>query len=55
MAHTEPSLACEPLTNAAALAGKIALIERGTCNFVDKIRRAQVRVRSPRGLARPHP
>jgi hypothetical protein len=28
--------ACTPLTNAAAVAGKIALIERGTCGFVVK-------------------
>ncbi len=29
----EPDLACEPITNAAALAGKVALIRRGACTF----------------------
>lgn len=33
--------ACEPLTNASALAGKIALIERGTCLFQDKLTRVE--------------
>ncbi len=28
--------ACEPLTNGAEVAGNIALIDRGDCNFVDK-------------------
>ena len=28
--------ACSPVTNASALAGKIALIDRGTCTFVSK-------------------
>ncbi len=32
---------CEPLLNAAALANRIALVERGQCSFVDKVRRAQ--------------
>lgn len=39
--QTDPPLACETLKNTAALQGKIALIDRGTCFFVDKIRRAQ--------------
>lgn len=39
--QTDPPLACEELSNAAALEGKIALIDRGACFFVDKIRRAQ--------------
>jgi subtilisin family serine protease len=40
--YVDPPLACdETLANAAALRGKIALIDRGTCFFVDKIRRAQ--------------
>ena len=30
--------ACTPLTNAAAIAGKIALVERGTCGFARKAR-----------------
>lgn len=36
-----PVDACGTILNAAALKGKIALIDRGTCFFVDKIRRAQ--------------
>ncbi len=36
-------LACTPLdaTNAAAVRGKVAIIDRGTCAFVDKARNAQ--------------
>src|SRR5690606_7822299 len=33
--------ACSPLTNAAAMAGNIALIDRGTCDFTIKIKHAQ--------------
>jgi hypothetical protein len=33
--------ACEPLVNAAQLAGKIALIDRGVCNFTAKAAAAQ--------------
>ena len=33
--------ACSPLTNAAAVSGKIALIDRGTCLFVTKVKNAQ--------------
>lgn len=33
--------ACSPLTNAAAVSGKIALIDRGTCTFITKTRNAQ--------------
>ena len=38
-----PSLtdACSPLTNAAAVAGNIALLDRGTCTFVVKAKNAQ--------------
>ena len=32
---------CETLTNAAELAGRIALVDRGNCNFIDKVNRAQ--------------
>jgi hypothetical protein len=32
---------CSPLTNAAAVSGKIALIDRGTCLFVTKVKNAQ--------------
>ena len=38
---TSPTLACSALTNADALKGKIALIDRGACTFVDKIARAE--------------
>ncbi|MCE7947474.1 MAG: hypothetical protein DYG88_08615 [Chloroflexi bacterium CFX4] len=39
----DPILACGtgPLTNASAIAGNIALIDRGTCPFVEKVKRAQ--------------
>ncbi len=33
--------ACQPITNAAQLAGKIALIDRGTCTFLSKAQAAQ--------------
>jgi hypothetical protein len=33
--------ACTPLTNAAAVAGRIALLDRGTCGFVVKVKNAQ--------------
>lgn len=33
--------ACETITNASALSGKIALIRRGTCTFVIKVKAAQ--------------
>ena len=33
--------ACEVIVNAAQVAGKIALIDRGTCTFVEKAQRAQ--------------
>lgn len=36
-----PADGCATLTNAAQIAGKIALIDRGTCPFVDKARAAQ--------------
>jgi hypothetical protein len=32
---------CSPLTNAASVSGKIALLDRGTCTFVTKVRNAQ--------------
>jgi hypothetical protein len=32
---------CDPFTNSAALAGKIALIRRGDCTFVEKVLAAQ--------------
>ena len=33
--------ACSPLTNAAAVFGRIALVDRGTCGFVVKVKNAQ--------------
>ncbi len=36
-----PFDACAPLTNALALAGKIALIQRGTCEFTQKVAAAE--------------
>ena len=33
--------ACEPILNGASIAGKIALIDRGTCTFVAKAKAAQ--------------
>lgn len=36
-----PTNGCAALTNAAAVAGKIALIDRGTCGFVVKAKNAQ--------------
>ena len=38
---TDPVDACGTIRNTAQLNGKIALIDRGTCFFVDKIRAAQ--------------
>ncbi|WP_144393068.1 M36 family metallopeptidase [Pleionea sediminis] len=32
---------CDALTNAAELSGNIAIIDRGSCNFTDKVRSAQ--------------
>ncbi len=32
---------CSPFTNAAAIAGNIALIDRGTCGFITKVQNAQ--------------
>ncbi len=34
--------ACSPITNAATVAGRIALVDRGTCGFVVKVKNAQV-------------
>jgi len=33
--------ACSPLTNAAAVAGNIAIVDRGSCNFTVKVKNAQ--------------
>lgn len=32
---------CTPITNAAAVAGKIAIVDRGTCGFAVKVKNAQ--------------
>ncbi|MCB0646369.1 MAG: M36 family metallopeptidase [Saprospiraceae bacterium] len=37
----DDTLACTPLTNAGAIAGNIALIYRGSCNFTVKVKNAQ--------------
>jgi hypothetical protein len=36
-----PTLACATLTNSSAMNGKIALIRRGSCTFVEKVNAAQ--------------
>lgn len=36
-----PTNACEPLTNGAQINGNIALVDRGTCPFVIKVKNAQ--------------
>ncbi len=33
--------ACSPLTNAGAIAGNIAIVDRGTCGFIVKVKNAQ--------------
>lgn len=39
--RADPALACDPLANAAEIAGAIALIDRGTCPFVVKAANAE--------------
>ena len=39
--HAEPADGCSDITNGDALAGKIALIQRGECLFVEKVLNAQ--------------
>jgi len=41
LAAAEPALACAPLTNPPAVAGRVALVDRGTCTFVEKVAFAQ--------------
>lgn len=36
-----PELGCAALTNGAAVNGKIAVVRRGSCNFVNKVQNAQ--------------
>jgi hypothetical protein len=40
-AGPETTDACSPLTNAAAIAGRVALVDRGTCTFVEKAANVQ--------------
>jgi hypothetical protein len=37
----QPALGCTALTNADDVAGKVVLIQRGTCGFADKVLNAQ--------------
>ncbi len=39
--QASPADGCTALANAAAVAGRLALIDRGTCNFVVKVKNAQ--------------
>jgi hypothetical protein len=41
LAVADPVEACGPLTNAAAIAGRIAIVDRGTCTFVEKVEFAE--------------
>ncbi len=41
IAIANPLNACTPLSNAAALQGKVVLLQRGTCDFVTKVANAQ--------------
>jgi subtilisin family serine protease len=41
LVYALPHDACNPLTNAAAIAGNIAVIDRGTCSFEPKVAAAQ--------------
>lgn len=41
LAVAEPESACVPLTNAPALHGRVALVMRGACMFVEKLRHLQ--------------
>jgi hypothetical protein len=41
VAATEPSNACEPIRNSENISGLIALVDRGGCDFTDKVKYAQ--------------
>ena len=41
LVYTDPPQACEELKNASAVKGHIAMIDRGVCFFLDKIKRAK--------------
>jgi hypothetical protein len=38
--RTQPLDACSAVSNAGSIAGNIAFIDRGTCNFIDKVKNA---------------
>jgi hypothetical protein len=40
-ASANPTFGCQPLVNGGEVSGKIAVIDRGDCFFVDKVRHAQ--------------
>jgi len=42
VAATVPLDGCTAITNASAISGRIALIDRGTCNFTVKVKNAQL-------------
>ena len=42
VAATAPLDGCAAITNPSAIAGRIALIDRGTCNFTVKVKNAQL-------------
>lgn len=41
-ASANPSLACEPIVNTAEISGNIAMIDRGSCYFVNKVLNAEM-------------
>jgi hypothetical protein len=41
VAQAAPADGCTAITNGTAISGKIAIIDRGTCNFTDKVANAQ--------------
>ncbi|MBC8031049.1 MAG: DUF4214 domain-containing protein [Pyrinomonadaceae bacterium] len=41
LAQTSPADGCTPLGNGAAISGRVALMDRGNCNFTVKVKNAQ--------------
>jgi hypothetical protein len=41
LVHADPPTGCAPLANAAAARGRLVLVERGGCLFLDKVRHAE--------------
>jgi hypothetical protein len=41
LAATLPSNACSAITNPGAIVGRVALVDRGSCNFIDKVDNAE--------------